>query len=128
MFDTLDEDLQLVRLHASTFSCARLSVLITVMLHNGVQALQRACNVWAPGIEIIAVRVTKPKIPRQLQENFEAIEAEKTKLLIATQHKSVVEYEAETDLLKATIQARKVAEVSKINMEKEILEKEAQRS
>jgi hypothetical protein len=28
-----------------------------------IQALQTGCDTWAPGIEIIAVRVTKPKIP-----------------------------------------------------------------
>jgi hypothetical protein len=27
------------------------------------QALQAGCDKWAPGIEIIAVRVTKPRIP-----------------------------------------------------------------
>ena len=52
-FDTLDEHLQL--------------------------ALQRDCNNWAPGIEIISVRVTKPRIPEQIKKNFEAMEAEKTK-------------------------------------------------
>ena len=29
-----------------------------------LQALQSSCNTWAPGIEIIAVRVTKPRIVR----------------------------------------------------------------
>jgi hypothetical protein len=28
-----------------------------------VQALQADCNKWAPGVEIIAIRITKPKIP-----------------------------------------------------------------
>merc|ERR1712031_101632 len=77
-FDTLDEHLQL--------------------------ALQRDCNVWAPGIEIISVRVTKPRIPEQIKKNFEAMEAEKTKLLIAIEGQKVAEKEAETDRKKATIE------------------------
>lgn len=29
-----------------------------------MSALQKDCNVWAPGIEIVQIRVTKPSIPR----------------------------------------------------------------
>ena len=33
-------------------------------------ALQKGCNVWAPAIEILAVRVTKPRIPEQIKRNY----------------------------------------------------------
>lgn len=101
-FDTLDEHLQL--------------------------ALQRDCNTWAPGIEIISVRVTKPRIPDQIKRNFEAMEAEKTKLLIAIEGQKVAEKEAETDRKRATIEAQKAAEVAKIMMEKELMEETAKRN
>jgi regulator of protease activity HflC (stomatin/prohibitin superfamily) len=52
-------------------------------------ALQRDCDRWAPGIEIIAVRVTKPRIPEEIRVNFERMEAEKAKLLIAEQQQRV---------------------------------------
>jgi len=42
--------------------------------------LQKDCNHWAPGIEIIAIRVTKPNIPKNLMQNYENIESQKTKL------------------------------------------------
>jgi hypothetical protein len=32
--------------------------------------LQKVCNVWAPAIEILAVRVTKPRIPEQIKRNY----------------------------------------------------------
>jgi len=32
-----------------------------------IDVLQEITNLWAPGIEIIAVRVTKPSIPKALQ-------------------------------------------------------------
>lgn len=46
--------------------------------------LQDDANHWAPGIQIIAIRVTKPKIPDNLMRNYENIESQKTKLQIAT--------------------------------------------
>jgi len=90
-----------------------------------VQALQESCNQWAPGIEIIAIRITKPKIPPSILKNYEAMEAEKTKLLVAIQAQKVAEKEAETDKKRATIEAEKLAEVSKIQMDQQIWEKES---
>ncbi|XP_067328101.1 erlin-1-like isoform X3 [Anolis sagrei] len=69
------------------------------------QALQEDLNVMAPGLTIQAVRVTKPKIPEAIRRNFELVEAEKTKLLIAAQKQKVVEKEAETERRKAVIDA-----------------------
>ena len=37
-------------------------------------ALQLDCNKYAPGIEIIAVRVTKPRIPEGIMANYVAME------------------------------------------------------
>ena len=48
MFETLDESLQ--------------------------SALINDINKWAPGLEIIAIRVTKPKIPKNIQEHYEEME------------------------------------------------------
>ena len=66
-------------------------------------SLQRDLYEMAPGLSVQAVRVTKPKIPEQIRKNYEAMEGEKTKLLIATQKQKVVEKEAETDRKKAII-------------------------
>ena len=90
------------------------------------QAIQKSCNVWAPGIEILAVRVTKPRIPEQIKRNYEAMEGEKTKLLIATEAQKVVEMEAETDKKKATIEAEKKRLVSEIEMKRMVMEKETE--
>ncbi|KAJ7953910.1 erlin-2-B [Quillaja saponaria] len=46
-------------------------------------ALQVDCTRYAPGIEIISVRVTKPTIPDSIRHNFEQMEEERTKVLIA---------------------------------------------
>jgi len=78
-----------------------------------VEALQDGCSTWAPGIEIIAVRITKPKIPPQIGANYEDMEAQKTKLLVATQAQKVSEKAAETE-----------KKVSLIKQEQLLMEKE----
>ncbi|XP_033338408.1 erlin-1 [Megalopta genalis] len=90
-------------------------------------ALQKDLNDLAPGLSIHAVRVTKPKIPETIRKNYELMEGEKTKLLIATQHQKVVEKDAETDRKKALIEAEKQAQVSKIRYNQNIMEKESLR-
>ncbi|XP_023225948.1 erlin-2-like [Centruroides sculpturatus] len=88
-------------------------------------ALQKDLNLMAPGLFIQAVRVTKPKIPETIRKNYEAMEGEKTKLLIAAQKQKVVEKDAETERRKAEIDAEKVASVAKIQFEQKIMEKES---
>lgn len=85
--------------------------------------LQSDANKWCPGLEIISVRVTKPILPSVILSNYEAMEAEKTKLLIATQAQHVTEKYAETEKKKAVIQAEKEAAVSLINLNQKIHEK-----
>ncbi|XP_072843087.2 erlin-1 [Pogona vitticeps] len=84
-------------------------------------ALQQDLNQMAPGLTIQAVRVTKPKIPEAIRRNFELVEAEKTKLLIAAQKQKVVEKEAETERRKAIIEAEKVAQVAKIQYQQKMM-------
>ena len=90
-------------------------------------ALQRDVNHWAPGIEIIAVRVTKPRIPDSIRANYESMEAEKTKLLISREIQHVVELEAQTEKMRSVINAQREADVSEIAMQREIAEKEARK-
>merc|ERR1719384_8156 len=88
-------------------------------------ALQRDLTDMAPGLKVLGVRVTKPKIPEAIRKNYELMEAEKTKLMISTQRQKVVEKEAETERKKAVIEAEKEAHVAKIQYERKIMEKES---
>ncbi|KAM9324981.1 erlin-1 [Gastrophryne carolinensis] len=90
-------------------------------------SLQKDLNSMAPGLTIQAVRVTKPKIPEAIRRNFELMEGEKTKLLIAAQRQKVVEKEAETERKKAVIEAEKVAQVAKIHFQQKVMEKETEK-
>ena len=92
---------------------------------NLKEALIADMEVWAPGIEIISIRVTKPRIPKNIRANYEQMEAKKTELMIVTQEQKVVEKNAETIRKRLNIEAQSKAEVSKINSEKEIKEMES---
>lgn len=90
-------------------------------------ALQADCTRYAPGIEIISVRVTKPTIPDSIRRNFVQMEEERTKVLIAIEKQKVAEKEAETQKKIAISEAEKHAHVSKIQMEQKLMEKDSTR-
>eukprot|EP00696_Hemimastix_kukwesjijk_P011968 gnl/Hemi2/25009_TR8404_c0_g1_i1.p1 gnl/Hemi2/25009_TR8404_c0_g1~~gnl/Hemi2/25009_TR8404_c0_g1_i1.p1 ORF type:complete len:319 (+),score=97.45 gnl/Hemi2/25009_TR8404_c0_g1_i1:39-995(+) len=90
-----------------------------------VKALQNDCDRWAPGIRIIAVRITKPRIPDGIRKNYETMEIEKTNLLITANHQKVVEKEAETARKKAVIEAERRSAVNAILTRQEIMQKES---
>ncbi|XP_018653051.1 putative spfh domain protein 1 precursor [Schistosoma mansoni] len=91
------------------------------------RTLQADLVLMAPGLYIQAVRVTKPKIPEAIRRNYEAMEAEKTKLLIAEQHQKLIEREAETERRRAIIEAEKLAEVSAIEWRAKLVAQEHER-
>nr|ACO14872.1 Erlin-1 [Caligus clemensi] len=93
---------------------------------NLKSAIQKDLSDMSPGLRVLSVRVTKPKIPETIRKNYELMESEKTKLLISVQRQKVVEKEAETERKKAVIEAEKEALVAKIKLEKLILEKESE--
>jgi len=90
------------------------------------EALERDCRAYAPGIEIIAVRVTKPRIPPAIRAEFEQREAESAKLRVAEQTRLVVEARAETEARKLAIEAQRDADIAKINSEREVAQQRAE--
>ena len=78
---------------------------------------------WRAGIEIFAVRVTKPRIPDSVMRNYEKLEEERSKLLIRVETQRVMELEAETQKKKEIIEAERAAEVSAILQETKVAEK-----
>ncbi|KAL5017772.1 hypothetical protein ScPMuIL_003494 [Solemya velum] len=91
------------------------------------KALQQDLTSMAPGLVVQAVRVTKPKIPEQIRKNYEAMESERTKLLIAQEKQKVIEKEAETERKRALIEAEKVAQVAQIHWNQKTMEKESEK-
>jgi len=87
---------------------------------NLQHALQSSLTIMAPGLSVLNVRVTKPRIPESIRLDYERMEAEKTKLLIAIQRQKVVEKEAETERKRAIIQAEKEAKIAEIKNQQQI--------
>lgn len=83
-------------------------------------ALQTDLNILAPGLNVLSVRVTKPRIPDAIRRSYESMEAEKTKLLVKIQEQKVVEKEAETERRKQVIEAERAAEVAKIQNQQQV--------
>lgn len=94
---------------------------------NLKRAIQADLTLMAPGLFVQAVRVTKPKIPELIRKNYEQMESHKTQLMIVSEKQKVVEKEAETERKRAVIEAQKVAQVSEIQFNQKIMEKETQR-
>jgi regulator of protease activity HflC (stomatin/prohibitin superfamily) len=87
--------------------------------------LQAGCDKYDTGIEIFAVRVTKPAIPASIMRNYEKLEEEKSRLLIKVETQKVMELEAETQKLRDIIKAQQESEVSAIEQETAVRVKQA---
>lgn len=91
---------------------------------NLMNALQNDCDRYKTGIDIITVRVTKPRIPDSVRLSYEKIESEKAALFLATERQKVVEKDAETEAKRRRIAAENEKAVRQIQIEKEIAERE----
>ncbi|KRX06077.1 Armadillo-type fold [Pseudocohnilembus persalinus] len=87
-------------------------------------ALQKGCQQWAPGIEIISVRVTKPRIPNSIAQNYINSEAEKSKLLISYEKEKIIEEEAQINKQIQRIEAETKNKIQEINSKSNLLEQE----
>jgi len=88
------------------------------------ETLQRDIDIYAPGIVVIAIRVTKPRVPQDILLNYEKIEAQKARFQVAEQTQKLVEKEAETERKKAIIVAEKEAEVAAIHLDRTLAERQ----
>lgn len=69
-------------------------------------ALQHDIDRYAPGIEIISVRVTKPRIPEPIMANYIAMEVERTNVLVAMENQKFVQRQIEIERTKALAEVR----------------------
>ena len=109
--------------HFLTFASDRFGEFDDILLAE----LQQSIDKYAPGLDIISVRITKPTIPQNIMKNFEQMEAEKSKLRVAIEAQKVAAKEAETERMKKRIEAETRAEVSKVEQAQAQLERESER-
>ena len=80
--------------------------------------MQTVCDKFNTGIEIVTIRVTKPRIPPKVMENYLKVAQETTNLLVAQQHQLVLQKEAETAKNMALSNAQKEMQVAEIDAQK----------
>lgn len=83
-------------------------------------ALQRDISRYVPGLQIIATRVSKPRIPDKILKDYEEMERQRTQLLITTENQKVIEKNSETTKKLALISAEQEKEISKIHFQMKI--------
>jgi regulator of protease activity HflC (stomatin/prohibitin superfamily) len=91
-----------------------------------VHSLQKQCDEWAPGIQIIAVRVTKPRIPPSVFELYQDLESIKTKYLIAKERQVVRLKEAQTEYQRKIAESERITAVAKVDFEMLLSEKSSE--
>lgn len=89
-----------------------------------IKALNKDLKIWAPGIEILSIRVTKPEIPERIKKNFEEMEKLKVDFYIAAEKEKVKIEEQMTKQRQQVIKAESNLDVKKIELQKMIQRKE----
>lgn len=89
-----------------------------------IKYLNRDLENWAPGIEILSIRVTKPNIPERIKRNFEEMEKLKIDYFIAAEKEKVKVEEELTKQRQQVIKAESNFDVKRIDLKKGIEKKE----
>jgi hypothetical protein len=83
-----------------------------------MESLNLDLKKWAPGIQILSVRVTKPTIPKKILQNVEYMEKVKVQYMIATEKEKVAIEERMTNQSQSRIKAEADLSVKKIELSK----------
>lgn len=83
-------------------------------------SLAKTHAIWAPGLEIVSVRMSKPTIPETIMENFASAAAKTTELKTITERQAVELRNVEKKRSLATMEAHKEYGVAKQQAEAEV--------
>eukprot|EP01029_Cantina_marsupialis_P000843 TRINITY_DN1064_c0_g1_i1.p1 TRINITY_DN1064_c0_g1~~TRINITY_DN1064_c0_g1_i1.p1 ORF type:complete len:323 (+),score=57.98 TRINITY_DN1064_c0_g1_i1:30-998(+) len=85
-----------------------------------MESLKDEFKQYAPGLEIVSIRLTKPEIPQKIKSNYEEIQNQKSKLLMLDR-KEETELQKETAAKrKSVMEVEKKAAVQELNLAKKI--------
>ena len=76
------------------------------------------------GIKILNLVIPKPDIPRDIAANYKAVKVQWTDQLVAIQRQKTEKIRKETESIKAMLDAEREKNVTKITLEKSLLQKE----
>ena len=78
------------------------------------------------GVKILNLVIPKPDIPFDIAANYKAVKVQWTEQLVATQQQKTEKIKKETESIKAILDAERQRDVLKIDIEKQLLEKEGE--
>ena len=78
------------------------------------------------GVKILNLVIPKPDIPPDIAANYKAVKVQWTEQLVATQQQKTEKIKKETESIKAILDAERERDVLKIDIEKQLLEKEGE--
>lgn len=84
---------------------------------NLLTQLRKFLLIWAPGVELISLRVTKPQIPEKLMKHYADISNLQGKLLIRKQQRLTILKKVENDGAVKIQKANKEFDVAKVNVQ-----------
>merc|ERR1711976_510855 len=79
------------------------------------------------GIKILNLFLPKPDIPADIAENYKKVKVQWTEQLVAQQYQKTAKIKKETENLKAKLDAQREKDVTEIELERRILEKEGEK-
>lgn len=83
--------------------------------------LQKSLDLYAPGLKIVSVRLSKPIVPHEVQENYKKIVQFQTEILRAKteQQKELLHIQTESEKSQSRLTAEKDLALSRLNSEQE---------
>ena len=86
-----------------------------------IKALKTDIEQWAPGINIISVRVTKPIIPANIKFSFEKIESTKAKIATIEENGKLEIQKAKSEVERGIKDAKQKLDLGRIELEKQLV-------
>merc|ERR1712226_735280 len=105
------------------------SMFLDIVRHvktNVEESIDRLGQEGITGVKILNLVIPKPDIPSDIAANYKQVKVQWTEQLVATQQQKTEKIKKETQSIKAILDAERERDVLKIDIEKQLLEKEGE--
>jgi len=100
----------------SKHSVSDLYIHLFASMDEAIQsALTKILVEWAPDIQVLSVRTTKPQLPQILADEYQAVENARAQLQVISQKQATALSKASNDAKRQVLQAERALEIARIN-------------
>merc|ERR1712226_1387439 len=128
IFDRIAEELRIFCAN-HTIDEVYNSMFLDIVRHvktNVEESIDRLGQEGITGVKILNLVIPKPDIPSDIAANYKQVKVQWTEQLVATQQQKTEKIKKETQSIKAILDAERERDVLKIDIEKQLLEKEGE--